>query len=141
MLAAASCDSRFAEQPRDLRAFDDRLRRQDRVGLRQALHAGGDVDRLAEIILPVVEHHREARTLVEPDVEREILAAALSLILRIASRIRMAARSARSGVGKVAITASPMVLTTAPPSAATAASSAPKWLRTRSKAARSPTRS
>ena len=33
---------------------------------------------------------------------------------RIASRMRSAAASARSGVGKVAITASPMVLTTAP---------------------------
>ena len=53
----------------------------------------------------------------------------------------IAARSPRSGLAKVAITASPMVFTTAPPSLDTAEISAPKWLRTRSKAARSPTRS
>jgi len=46
----------------------------------------------------------------------------------IASRMRNAAASARSGVANVAITASPMVLTTAPFSAATMALSRWKWL-------------
>src|SRR4051812_38987476 len=58
----------------------------------------------------------------------------------MASRIRSAAASARSGVGKVAITTSPIVLTTAPASDATTSCKTRKCARTRSKAARSPTR-
>ena len=59
----------------------------------------------------------------------------------IASRIRNAAATARSGVGKVAITASPIVLTTAPASDVTTSCKTRKCARTRSKATRSPTRS
>src|ERR1700687_4438745 len=58
----------------------------------------------------------------------------------MASRMRSAAAMARSGVGNVAMTASPIVLTTAPASAATISLRTPKCARTRSNAARSPTR-
>ena len=59
----------------------------------------------------------------------------------IASRMRIAAAMARSGVSKVAITASPMVFTTAPLSEAMISCSSLKCSLTRSKATRSPTRS
>src|SRR5262249_19680609 len=49
-----------------------------------------------------------------------------ALMRVIASRIRSAAASARSGVENVAITASPIVLTTAPASEATISCNAPK---------------
>jgi len=54
-------------------------------------------------------------------------------------QLRNAAATARSGVGKVAITASPIVLTTAPASVATISLRIWKCALTRSKAARSPT--
>ena len=85
----------------------------------EALHARGDVHRLPEIVLPLVQHDGEARPLVDADLEQQVLAPVLVVERRIASRMRSAAATARSGVGKVAITASPMVLTTAPASAAT----------------------
>ena len=44
--------------------FDDRPGRQDRARVGQTLHTGGNVDRPPEIILPVVEHDREAWPLV-----------------------------------------------------------------------------
>ena len=56
---------------------------------------------------------------MDADLEQQILAPCSSLSSRIASRMRSAAASARSGVGNVAITASPIVLTTAPASDAT----------------------
>src|SRR4029450_6600421 len=59
----------------------------------------------------------------------------------MASRMRIAAAMARSGVSKVAITASPMVFTTAPLSDAMISWSSLKCSLTRSKAVRSPTRS
>ena len=94
----------------------------------QALHAGGDVDGLAEVIEPVVERHREARPLVDADLDQQILLQRV----HATSRMRSAAASARSGDGNVAITASPMVLTTAPASDATISLSTRKCSRTRS---------
>ena len=38
------------------------------------LHARGDIDGLAEIILPVVERDREAWPFVDADLEQQILA-------------------------------------------------------------------
>ena len=78
---------------------------------------------------------------VDADLEEQVLAPRSSFSLRIASRILSAAATARSGVGNVAITASPIVFTTAPASAATISFSTLKCARTRSKATRSPTRS
>src|SRR6266487_5923220 len=52
-------------------------------------------------------------------------------MLRIASRMRSTAATARSGVGNVAMTASPMVFTTAPASAAMISLSTRKCARTR----------
>src|SRR5439155_998382 len=43
---------------------------------REALHAGGDVDGLAEIILSLVEHDGETRPLVNAGLDHEVLAAA-----------------------------------------------------------------
>ena len=38
------------------------------------LHAGGDVHGLAEIVLTFVEHHGQARALVDADLQEEVLA-------------------------------------------------------------------
>jgi hypothetical protein len=69
---------------------------------------------------------------VNADLEEKILVAALGIDRVIASRIRSAAARARSGVENVAITSSPIVLTTAPASAATISCNTPKCWRTRS---------
>src|SRR5258706_13611768 len=44
---------------------------------RQALNPCRDIDGLAEIILPLVEHDGETRTLMNPDLDHEIAGAAL----------------------------------------------------------------
>src|SRR3984957_19046620 len=67
--------ARFAEHARDLRAFDDWLGREDRARVGQLVHARGDVDSLAKIVLPIVEHDGEARTRMQPDIQRQVLAA------------------------------------------------------------------
>src|SRR5258708_6422254 len=64
-----------------------------------------------------------------------------ALSASIAARIRKPAASACSGLTKVAITASPIVFTTAPFSDEMISSNAWKCARTRSNATRSPTRS
>src|ERR1043166_22641 len=46
---------------------------------RQALHARGDVDGLAEIVLPLVQHHRKAGAFMYPDLDDQILLAALAI--------------------------------------------------------------
>ena len=57
--------------------LDHGFGREDRARRGKALDARGDVHRLAEIVLPVVERHREARPLVDADLEQQVLAAAL----------------------------------------------------------------
>ena len=57
--------------------FDHRAGDVDLLRGRQALHAGGDIDGLAEIILPLVEHHRQAWAFVDADLDDQILGAAL----------------------------------------------------------------
>src|SRR5580704_2034903 len=54
------------------RRIDHRASDMDRLRGRQALHPGCDVDSLAEIILPFVEHDREAGTLMDADLDHEI---------------------------------------------------------------------
>ena len=129
------------QQPGGLRVVDDSAGGEDRLRIGEPLHARRDVDRLAEIVLPLVQRHRDAGPLVHADLEQQILAAVAAVERRIASRILSAAAIARSGVGNVAITASPIVLTTAPASAATISCRTWKCARTISKAVRSPTRS
>ena len=59
--------------------IDDGPGRENRLRLGQALHARGDVHRLPEIILAFVEHDREARTLMEADLQQQILLAMLGV--------------------------------------------------------------
>src|SRR5215472_6769706 len=58
------------EQCRGLRVLDHRPGRQDRARVGQALHARRDVYGSAEIILPVVEHDRQAGALMNADFEQ-----------------------------------------------------------------------
>ena len=77
------------EQARRLRMRDDRPGRQDRARVGEPLHARGDIYRPAEVILAVVEHDRQARPLMDADLEQQIVAAVRpSLRSRIASRMR-----------------------------------------------------
>ena len=61
---------------------------------RQALNPRRDVDGLAEIILPLVEHHRETRPFVNADLDHEIVGAALG-IERVHRRAHPQARDER----------------------------------------------
>ena len=58
---------------------DDRTGRIDRARGSKTLDARGDVDGLAEIILAVVQYDRQARPLMEADLQQQILAAALGV--------------------------------------------------------------
>src|SRR5450631_699380 len=58
---------------------DHRPRDVDRVRGRQALDPCRDVDGLAEIILPLVEHDREARTFMDADLDHEVLGSAFGI--------------------------------------------------------------
>src|ERR1700722_1970898 len=53
----------------------------DRLRGRQALNARGNVDGLAEIILPLVEHHRETRAFMDADLDHQIVPAAFGVEL------------------------------------------------------------
>jgi hypothetical protein len=64
-----------AEHLGALGIVDHRRRRQDRTRLGKALHARGDVHGLPEIVLPLVEVHRQARPFMDADLEQQILAA------------------------------------------------------------------
>src|SRR5882762_941038 len=58
----------LSAMPRSAACFwriDHRAGDVDLLRGRQALHPGGDIHGLAKIILPLVEHHRKARTLVD----------------------------------------------------------------------------
>src|SRR3712207_2574278 len=44
---------------------------------RKALHTRGDIDRLTEVVLAVVEGYREAWSLVDADLQDQILSSAL----------------------------------------------------------------
>jgi hypothetical protein len=48
---------------------DDRLGRKDSLSVGKILNTQGDVDRLAEVVLPVVQRHREAWPLVDADLQ------------------------------------------------------------------------
>ena len=58
-------------------ALDDRPGDVDFLRGRQALHPGCDIDGLAEIILPLVQHDGEARPFMNADLDHQILGAAL----------------------------------------------------------------
>src|SRR6266478_2486254 len=90
---------------RGLRMADDRLGREDRARRGKPLHPRGDVHGLPEIVLAVVERDGEARPLVNAYLEQQVA---------------------------VAVAASPMVLTTAPASAAMISLSTRKCARTSS---------
>ena len=64
----------------------------------EALHARGDVHGLAEIVLPVVQRDREARPLVDADLEQQILVAALRV--ERAHRLAHAQRRRHRAVGR-----------------------------------------
>ena len=98
---------------------DNRFRRHDNIGISKALYAGGNIDGLTEVVLPVVEVDCETWSLVDADLQENIVAAVLGIQLKHRLAHPSAAATARSGLGKVAMTASPIVLTTAPVSAAT----------------------
>ena len=53
--------------------LDHRLGGEDRAGVGEALHPRRDVDGLAEVVEPVVERDREARPLVNADLDQQIL--------------------------------------------------------------------
>jgi len=53
---------------RDLRIFHHRFCREDRAGIGKALDMCGDIDGLAEVVEPVVEGDREARSRVNPAI-------------------------------------------------------------------------
>src|SRR6516165_5036118 len=57
--------------------FDHRCGDMDLLRRRQALHPRGDVDGLAEIILPFVEHDRKTWAFMDADLDDQVLAAAL----------------------------------------------------------------
>src|SRR6516165_6661831 len=57
--------------------FDHRCGDMDLLRRRQALHPRGDVDVLAEIILPFVEHDRKTWAFMDADLDDQVLAAAL----------------------------------------------------------------
>src|SRR5579871_3331943 len=61
------------------RLLDHAAGRMNRSRGREPLNPRRDVDGLAEIILALVEHHREARPLVNADLDHEILGAALGI--------------------------------------------------------------
>ena len=108
-------EPRPPEQPRRPGIVDHRRRREDRARGGEALHARRRCSRSGR-------NSPAARSASPPGTgpswmpilsSRSSLPCA-SFSARIASRMRSAAATARSGVGKVAITASPIVLTTAP---------------------------
>ena len=53
------------------RLRNDWLGDENGAGLRHALYPGRDIDRLAEIVLALVQHHCQARPLVDADLEAE----------------------------------------------------------------------
>src|ERR1051326_6848230 len=59
------------------RRFDHRSGDMHGVRDRQSLHPRGDIDGLAEIVLALVEHHREAWPFMNADLDDEVLPAAL----------------------------------------------------------------
>ena len=81
---------------------------------READDARRGVDRRAEVVEPLVQRHRDARARVDADLERGALAAGGLRELAPARRASPAAR--RRAARKTAMTASPIVFTTAPPS-------------------------
>src|SRR6516162_5954851 len=87
----------YLEQCRSLRVGDDRSRRQDRARIGKSLDARGNVHRGAEIILPVIEHHRKARPLMDANLEQEVIATAS--IIELVHRIAHAQRGGDRPVG------------------------------------------
>ena len=77
--AAAPAPPRLPTAGRRAGMIDDGPGRIDRPRVREPLHARRDVDGLSEIILPVVEHDREAGPLMDADLEQQILAAVLGV--------------------------------------------------------------
>src|SRR2546421_10584740 len=62
-------------------SFDHRPGDVDFLRDRQALNPRGNVDGLAEIILPLVEHHGEARTFMDADLDHQIISPTLGIEL------------------------------------------------------------
>src|SRR3954468_21341008 len=69
----------FSQQPCRAEAIDDGPGRANRRRVGETLHARGNVDRLPEIILPFIEHDREAWPLMDADLEQQILLAMLGV--------------------------------------------------------------
>src|SRR6185436_2505103 len=72
-------ESRFLQNGGDRRGIDHRRSDVDLLRGRQALHACSDIDGLAEVILPLVQHYREAWALMAADLDHQILLAALCI--------------------------------------------------------------
>jgi hypothetical protein len=76
---------------------------QDRPRIRESLHAGGDIHRRAEIILPIIEHDSQARPLVNADLQQQILTAApisvAATIVEVAHRFAHAQCGSEGAVG------------------------------------------
>ena len=87
-----------AKQAGALRVVDHRGRHQDRLRYRETLHARGDIDGLAEIILPFVQAHSEARSFVNADLQQQVLAA--MRCIQAAHGLAHAQRSGERAVGR-----------------------------------------
>ena len=61
---------------------DNRFRRHDHIGISKALYAGGNIDGLTEVVLPVVEIDCETWSLVDADFQEKIVAAVLGIQLK-----------------------------------------------------------
>ena len=78
--------------------FDHRLGGIDRAIYGKVLHARGDVHRLAEIVLPVVEIDRETRALVDADLEQQVLVA--TLVVQVLHALAHAERRSDGTIGR-----------------------------------------
>ena len=80
------------------RVLHDRAGGEDLARCGEALHARGDVHRLPEIILPLVQRDGDARPLVDADLQQQVLAAAL--LVQLAHRVAHPERRGDRAVGR-----------------------------------------
>src|ERR1700751_4181805 len=79
---------------------DDRPRREDRTRHGEVLDARGDIYRLAEIVLPVIEDNRQAGADMDADLKREITVTVPDLAYRLAHAHRSSDCTVRRRKGR-----------------------------------------
>ena len=75
-LMAFMLQAGYLQQSGRFRIVDNPPRAEDRARCRLALHPGGHIDRLAEIILLVIQRYGNARPLMKTNFNREVIFAA-----------------------------------------------------------------